>query len=142
MASPAPNTLIDHYSQYFATPEELAWYALMAGDKAANIELICKDVPHDSIVDIGAGDGAVLHRLQESGFASKLYAVEISTSGLEAIRSKSWTQLVEAKLFDGYTVPYPDNAFDLAVLSHVIEHVEHPRMLLREAGRVARHVYV
>jgi ubiquinone/menaquinone biosynthesis C-methylase UbiE len=136
------NTLTEHYSQYFATPQQLDWYKLMAVDKAANIVSICRDVPHDRIVDIGAGDGAVLNRLDELNFGTKLYALDISESGISATRSKTWKHLVECTLFDGYRVPYPDNAFDLAVLSHVIEHVEHPRMLLREAARVAKHVYI
>ena len=47
------------------------------------------------------------------------------------------TGLVESKLFDGARVPYPDNSFDLAYMSHVVEHLEHPRQLIYEAARVA-----
>jgi len=142
MQPAAANTLTEHYKDYFATAEQLDWYRLMAVDKADNVILLSKDVPHESILDIGAGDGAVLNRLDHLGFGSKLYAVHISESGLKALREKSWKRLVECKPFDGYNIPYPDDSFDLAVLSHVVEHVEHPRMLLREAARVARHVYI
>ncbi|MCD4670763.1 MAG: class I SAM-dependent methyltransferase [Actinomycetia bacterium] len=45
-------------------------------------------------------------------------------------------------MFDGYSIPYDNAHFDLAILSHVIEHVEYPRRLLRKAGRVALYVFV
>lgn len=136
------NSLNAHYQDYFATEQELEWYRLAAVDKARNIMELCADVPHESIIDIGLGSGAVLHRLDELGFGSRLYGVDISESGLAAIRQLKWNRLVECKAFDGSTIPYPDQHFDLAVLSHVVEHLEHPRVLLREAMRVARHVYV
>lgn len=139
---PASLTLVEHYADYFATPEQLDWYRLMAVDKAQDVIDMCSDVPHESILDIGAGDGAVLHRLDSLGFGSRLHAIEISESGLRAIKDKSWRSLAESRLFDGSAIPYPDDTFDLAILSHVIEHLEHPRMALREAARVARHVYV
>lgn len=136
------NTLTEHYTQYFATPEQLEWYRLMAVDKSANVVELCESVPHSRILDVGAGDGAVLNQLDLRGFGDQLFAIDISESGLRAMKEKSWKRLVECKLFDGYSIPYPDDAFDLAVLSHVVEHVEHPRMLLREAARVAKHIYV
>jgi ubiquinone/menaquinone biosynthesis C-methylase UbiE len=136
------NTLTEHYTQYFATPEQLEWYRLMAVDKAANVMELCESVPHARVLDVGAGDGAVLNQLDQRGFGEQLYAIDISESGLRAMKEKPWKRLAECKLFDGYNIPFPDDEFDLAVLSHVVEHVEHPRMLLREAARVAKHIYV
>jgi SAM-dependent methyltransferase len=49
---------------------------------------------------------------------------------------------VDVKQFDGYHLPYADGFFDLAILSHVLEHVEYPRALLREIKRVARHLVI
>jgi SAM-dependent methyltransferase len=118
------------------------WRRLGAVDKADNIVALCGSLPHESILEIGAGDGSVLSRLSELGFGAKLFAVEISPSGVEVINGRRIPRLVECRLFDGSSIPYDTNVFDLAVLSHVVEHVEHPRQLLYEAARVARHVFI
>jgi SAM-dependent methyltransferase len=118
------------------------WRRVCAVDKAANLVALCSDLPRASVLEIGAGEGALLARLAELGFAGELFALEVSESALEAIRARAIPGLAGAELFDGYAVPHPDRRFDLAVLSHVVEHVEHPRALLREAARVARCVFV
>jgi SAM-dependent methyltransferase len=129
-----------HYGEYYDGASEWRW--LGALDKGANILALCTAVPHRAILEIGAGEGSVLKRLSQLSFADEMYALEISESGVAAIRSRNIERLVECSLFDGYCVPYPDKRFDLAILTHVIEHVEHPRKLLREAARVARYVFV
>ncbi|MBE7433052.1 MAG: class I SAM-dependent methyltransferase [Anaerolineales bacterium] len=130
-----------NYEDYYESGDP-EWRRLGAVDKCANIVSLCRDLPHETILEIGAGDGAILKRLSELGFGEKLHALEISPSGVEAIKNKGIPNLVECLLFDGYELPYNDFKFDLAVLSHVIEHVEYPRKLLYEAARVARHVFV
>ena len=84
----------------------------------------------------------MLHRLSELGFGHQLYAAEISRSGVDVIERREIPRLVECRLFDGPTCPGTTRTFDLAILSHVVEHLEHPRQLLAEAARVARHVFV
>lgn len=132
----SPNPYDDYYDG------ESQWRWLGALDKTANILALCSNLPHRRIVEIGAGEGAILQRLAETGFAEELYALEISTSALRAIARRSIPSLVEAIKYDGYHIPYGDSSFDLAILSHVLEHVEHPRKLIREAGRVAQHVFI
>lgn len=130
-----------NYEDYYdGGPSE--WRRLGAVDKAANIVALCQSLPHESILEIGAGDGSVLSRLSDLGFGAKLFAVEISPSGVEVIQRRQIPRLAECRLFDGAHIPYDSGAFDLAVLSHVVEHAEHPRQLLYEAARVARHVFV
>jgi ubiquinone/menaquinone biosynthesis C-methylase UbiE len=121
---------------------ESEWCRLGAIDKVDNLVRLCGGVPHASLLDVGAGEGSILSRLAELGFGESYTAIEVSESGLGAIRSRNLPALVDCRRFDGERIPYADASFDLAVLSHVVEHVENPRALLREAKRVARRVFV
>jgi SAM-dependent methyltransferase len=93
-------------------------------------------------VDVGAGDGAVSAEIDRRRLATDIVALEISRSGAERIRQRKLPSLSGVELFDGYTIPAAAKSFDTAVCAHVIEHVEHERLLLREIGRVARRLYL
>ena len=135
----------DHYrSNYrdYYEDGDSEWRRIGAIGKVENIISLCRDLSHESILEIGAGEGSILKRLSDLNFGKELHALEISPSGVEAIKNKRIPRLVECQVFDGYHVPYDNERFNLAVLSHVVEHVEHPRQLLYEASRVAKYIVV
>jgi ubiquinone/menaquinone biosynthesis C-methylase UbiE len=107
-----------------------------------HIVSLTKGSPLGSILDIGAGDGAVLSEIDRRGLAAEMHAVEISRSGIERINKRNLRTLKSTQGFDGYKLPFPDNTFDTALLIHVLEHVEHERLLLKEISRVARRCYI
>jgi len=129
------------YDQFYEQ-NDVAWRMLGAKAKAQNIVDVCKGISPDKILEVGAGDGSILHFLEEWNFGKELYALEISESGVKVIESRNLTKLKEVKSFDGYKIPYPDQSFDLVILAHVLEHVEHERILLRELKRVAKHLVI
>ena len=133
--------LKENYEEYYGDGDS-AWRWLSAIGKADVIVSLSSGLPRRSVLEVGAGDGSILRRLSEVSFAESYYALEISASGVATIEKAAIPRLVECKLFDGYTIPYGDSRFDLAILSHVVEHVEHPRQLLYEASRVARYVFL
>ena len=49
---------------------------------------------------------------------------------------------LRAQDFDGSPIPFRDQTFNLAVLNHVVEHLESPRELIREAAQVAEKVFI
>lgn len=114
------------------------WRRIGAISKAQNIIDVTKDLNPEKTVDIGAGDGNVLLALSERNFCADLTAVEISDSAIMQLNKKKIKGLREIKQFDGYEISYGDKQFDLAICSHVIEHVEHPRKLLREIKRISK----
>ena len=130
------------YDAAYGPGYDPAWRRTGAIDKAANIARLAAGYPHASILEIGAGAGEVLHRLGEMGFGSRLWAVEISPAAVELIRGAGIPRLEEVRLFEGARVPFPDRQFDLVILSHVLEHLEHPRAMLYEASRLGRFVLV
>lgn len=132
--------LLSNYEDY-CDGDDTEW-RLGAVDKANNIISLCENVAHDSIIEIGAGEGSILKRLDHLNFGKELFALEISRGSVQLIKDKGISKLAKCSLFDGYSIPHSDAAFDLAVLSHVIEHVEYPRKLLFEATRVAKFVFV
>jgi SAM-dependent methyltransferase len=95
-----------------------------------------------SLLDVGSGEGAVLEEINRRGLASSMDAVEISASGIERINARHLPNLRLAQAFDGYRLPFPDWSFDTAIAIHVLEHVEHERLFLKEIARVARQVFI
>jgi SAM-dependent methyltransferase len=133
----------DLYADYYRSPNEtLAKREISANQTVGYLTNVVGSKKYGKLLDVGAGDGNVLLELSRLQIADELYAVEISRSGIEAINARQLPTVRAAQLFDGYNIPYPDKYFDLAVAIHVLEHVEHERLLLREMGRIARNVYI
>lgn len=135
------DNVIDAYNDFY-TGNDVEWRMLGAKSKALNLAEVCKNIKHAKVLEVGAGDGSILHYLNEWNFADELYALEIAESGVSVIEGRKLSRLKEVKSFDGYTIPYEDDSFDLVILAHVLEHVEHERVLLRELKRVAKHIVI
>jgi ubiquinone/menaquinone biosynthesis C-methylase UbiE len=140
------HALKQNYESYYEdskfSERERAWRQLGARYKANHVIEICADVPHRNILDIGAGDGAVSAELSSRGFSSDISCVELSTTGVEAIKRRNLSTISDVQAFDGYHIPYPERHFDLAFASHVLEHVEHERLFIYEAMRVSKYLFI
>jgi len=129
------------YDEFYQEHDE-AWRMLGAKYKAEHIVEVCRDYTFNKVLEVGAGDGSILKFLSEKNFASEYHAVEISESGVAHILSRGINNLLSVQVFDGYHLPFDDDSFDLIILSHVLEHVEHERILLRELKRVAKYIVI
>jgi SAM-dependent methyltransferase len=120
------------------------WRALGARSKADHAVVLCAraGLRPQTLVEIGCGDGALLAELGARGLAPVLDGFELSPPAAELARARTIAGARRIEAYDGEHVPAADGAYDLAVLSHVLEHVEDPAPLLREAARVAPAVLV
>lgn len=94
------------------------------------------------LVDVGAGNGAVLQQIWERSLAKTVSALEVSSTGIEKIRARTNLPIRYLTKYDGYKMPFEDNQFDTAISVHVIEHIEHERLFLQEIGRISRRVFI
>lgn len=82
----------------------------------------------DSVLDVGCGTGHL------SAYLGQMYGVTASGVDVADFRRAP----VSFRLFDGTSIPLPDNAFDHVVLSEVLHHSHDPVALVKECHRVAR----
>ena len=118
------------------------WRALCADGKADHVVRLASalDRPPRSVAEVGCGDGVLLQLMGERGLGESHHGYEISERAVAIAGDRLGPGVVER--FDGERLPVADAAYDLAVLSHVLEHVPDPLPLLRETARAARAVVV
>ncbi len=140
-------SLVRFYDEaYSHGPAEAAvyarWRALGAVGKANHVIALCDRarVAVTSTLEVGCGDGALLCELHRRGFGGALSGVEITEAAVAIAREREQIDTVE--LYDGLHLPAADRAFELGILSHVLEHVPDPAELLREVARACRAVVV
>ncbi|MGX6446640.1 methyltransferase domain-containing protein [Patulibacter sp. S7RM1-6] len=116
------------------------WLATAAAEKASTVTALAPAGVED-VIEIGCGPGALLTELDRRGFAERYWACEPAENLFHQIPTARLARLQEAqqttfdKAFDG-------RRFDLAILSHVLEHLVSPAVLLGQALARADYVIV
>ena len=83
-------------------------------------------------LDVGCGVGQVVSRLESAGYEA--HGVDVSEPNIE--RAKKVCP--RCQLYDGKTLPFPDQHFDSVGALNVLEHVDQPESFLGELVRVAK----
>jgi SAM-dependent methyltransferase len=142
---PDPAQLVRFYDEaYSKEPAEAdlyaRWRALGAVGKADHVIALCAraGVLPSSTLEVGCGDGALLCELHRRRFGGRLSGVEITQAAVDIARARAEIDSVER--YDGLRLPVADGAYDLGILSHVLEHVTDPSALLAEVSRACRTV--
>jgi SAM-dependent methyltransferase len=133
----------DAYTQGPADAEVYArWRALGAIGKADHVTGLCAraGLAPASTLEVGCGDGALVCELRRRGFGGRLSGVEITAAAVAIARERP--QIDAVALYDGTHLPDDDDAHELGILSHVLEHVPDPSALLAEVARACCAVVV
>ncbi len=80
------------------------------------------------VLDVGCGDGLIDTLIQE-------IRPDVSVEGIDVLVRPNTKSSV--KSFDGFTIPYTQQSFDVTIFVDVLHHTLDPAALLKEAARVA-----
>lgn len=123
---------------------EEKWYtsldhpiALLRAENAVRIPWIISEIGENrSVLDIGCGAGFLTNALAKEGHS--VYGIDISEKSLKTAKQYDTTNSVRYEKASAYTLPYPDQNFDVVSAMDVLEHVEDPLQLIKEASRVLK----
>lgn len=86
----------------------------------------------DYVLDIGSGTCHICEALSKNGY---------ETTPLD-IRNLSFINNIKPVLYDGNTIPFDDDQFDVALFLTVLHHTPDPEKLLKEAKRVSKRILI
>ncbi len=143
-----PADLVGFYDHAYSESDPLEaaryarWRELGAVGKAEHAIDLCAraGIDPDRTLEVGCGDGALLAELHRRGFGGRLCGVEITRAAVQIAGGR--TEIDSVECYDGSRLPFADGAFELGVVSHVLEHVPEPQPLLREIARACGAVLV
>jgi len=101
------------------------------------IQLLKKKLPSEcTILDLGCGAGFLTNVLAQEGF--RVTGIDLSASSLKVARSKDLSHSVEYIQADVNQVPFPNESFEAVSALDLLEHVDSPEQVVREAARLLK----
>jgi SAM-dependent methyltransferase len=99
--------------------------------REAELNEVLRHLPSGSrILEIGGGSGWQAARLAATGFSVE--SVDLASNPYQAVMQ--WP----VRIYDGESLPFPSNTFDVVFSSNVLEHVDDLDRLMRETARVVK----
>ncbi|RMF18466.1 MAG: methionine biosynthesis protein MetW [Gammaproteobacteria bacterium] len=107
----------------------------------ADLEIISNWVkPGSHLLDLGCGDGTLLRHLMDTRQVTG-YGLEINADNITACIEKG-VNVIEQNLDTAGLSNFPDQSFDLVVMTQALQAVRRPDLLLDEMLRVGREAIV
>ncbi len=88
--------------------------------------------PNDKIIDIGSGNCNVCDLLIKDSF--DVTPVDV--------KNLSLVENIKPIIYDGKTLPFQDNQFDVALILFVLHHCQNPEEIIMEATRVSKRIII
>lgn len=134
------NTFYEDLLEKWYTAEDHPIALLRAENKIRNpwilSELSKRVSSGASFLDIGCGAGLLTNLIQKAGYQTT--GIDLSQSSLSVARRFDTTQKVHYVKANAYELPFPNETFDAVSAMDILEHVEHPHLLIKEASRVLK----
>jgi 2-polyprenyl-6-hydroxyphenyl methylase/3-demethylubiquinone-9 3-methyltransferase len=89
-----------------------------------------------NILDIGCGGGHLSNHLATMGH--QLSGIDLSEPSLSFAKSQDTTHSVAYEKADACHLPFEENQFDVVCAMDLLEHVDHPKIVIEEASRVLK----
>ncbi len=95
-------------------------------------------LPGKKVLDLGCGGGFLAEEFAKDGFA--VIGIDPATHSIEAARQHAADNslTIDYRIGAGEALPFPDNSFDIIACCDVLEHVDEPRAVIREAARTLK----
>ncbi len=113
--------------------EDACWDEAISAPELRRLQTIVNGVPDgvQTIIDVGCGDGKLTRMLRSAGY--DVMAVDQSATALKRVPEPK-------QCISGDSLPFENEAFDLAVCSEVLEHLPDPLLagVVTELQRVSK----
>jgi SAM-dependent methyltransferase len=101
-------------------------------DPGAPVQQTSAQEGPSALLDVGCGVGQVVERWSKAGYEA--YGVDVSEPNIDRARKIS----DRCQLYDGRTLPFPDQQFAGVGALNVLEHVDEPEKFISELVRVTQ----
>jgi len=115
------------------TEAEAEWLRRGAVSKVDSIEELLERVGFtpDTVLDLGAGTGATIEECIRRGTGKEFFAVDYCPDAVRYLQQRCTGRVSAAVCDITKQIPFVGSCFDVAILSHVLEHLERPDLVLR-----------
>ncbi len=114
----------------------------MANLRISDAILASISIEGKRVIDIGCGDGVYTIELYDRGRPSEILGCDPAEDAVQLARAKIGNRNITFEPYGAYSLPLPNDSFDIAHIRGVLHHLEHPIDALREAFRVAPMIVV
>lgn len=88
------------------------------------------------VLDIGCGGGFLSNAIGKAGH--EVFGIDMSEESLKIARKYDSTKKITYQYANAYSLPFPDQSFDVVCAMDFLEHVEEPQKVIAEASRVLK----